>query len=130
MQNLVVYLCSIMSPQNASPRRGSHIGCMFYLSASFITLCVFKCLLKLLAWKDTNSHWLHLFDFSPLCVLKCFFKFPALADAKPHWLHMFEFVFVFVTLVCAIIFLSKLWFSRFLSITIDQETREEKGTGC
>ena len=37
-KNLVEYLCFLMFPQNASPRRGSHIGCMFYLSASDIWL--------------------------------------------------------------------------------------------
>ena len=29
----------------------------------FSSLCVFKCVLKLLTWEDAKLHWLHLFDF-------------------------------------------------------------------
>ena len=33
----------------------------------FSPLCVFKCVLKLPAWKDAKWHRLHLLDFSPMC---------------------------------------------------------------
>ena len=47
-----------------------HSGCAFAGSTIYTALCVFsfKCTLKLLAWEDASSHWLHLFDFSPPCV--------------------------------------------------------------
>ena len=45
-----------------------------------LSMCVFKCFLKLPASEDVKSHWLHLFDFSPLCVFKCLLKLPAQED--------------------------------------------------
>ena len=57
----------------------------------FSPLCVFKCVLKTLAEEDAKSHWLHLFDFSPVCIFKCVLKMSALGDAKSHW---FESIFV------------------------------------
>ena len=39
--------------------------------ARFVSLCVFKCLLKSPARKHVKSHCLHLFDFPPLCVCMC-----------------------------------------------------------
>ena len=61
-----------------SPKIGSHRGWKITLAEFFYfsPLCVFKCLLKLPAWEDEKSHWLHLFDFSPLCVFKCVLKWP------------------------------------------------------
>ena len=35
---------------------------------------VFKCILKLSAWANATSHWLHLNDFSPEWVFKCLAK--------------------------------------------------------
>ena len=40
----------------------------------FFSLCLFKCFLKELGSEHANSHWLHLFDFSPLWIFKCVFK--------------------------------------------------------
>ena len=61
----------LMTPQIASLRRDiATLVELFYFSP----LCVFKCLLKLLAREDEKLHWLHLFGLSPLCVFKCFFK--------------------------------------------------------
>ena len=37
------------------------------LGPDFYPGCAFKCVLKLSS-KETLSHWLHLFDFSPLCI--------------------------------------------------------------
>ena len=38
-------------------------------SFGFSPLCLFKCLVKLFAWKDARSHSLQLFGFSPVCLL-------------------------------------------------------------
>ena len=35
-------------------------------SKPMVSWCVFRCVLKLLAWEDALSHWLHLFNFSLL----------------------------------------------------------------
>ena len=40
----------------------------------FFPVWVLKCLLTLLARENVESHWLHLFDFSPLCIFKCLLK--------------------------------------------------------
>ena len=47
----------------------NHNGCTFLQ-------CVFMCVLKLPARDDAQSHWLHLFDFSPVCVFMCVLKLP------------------------------------------------------
>ena len=52
---------------------------------------VFKCLFKLPAREDANSHWLHLFDCSPVCVFRCFLKLLSWENAESHWLHLFWF---------------------------------------
>ena len=56
-----------------------------YLSAvsgePAISSCPFLCLFRPPASNDAQSHWLHLFDFSPLCVFKCVHKFPVSKDA-------------------------------------------------
>ena len=70
-------------------RMQSHTGCICLI---FSPLCVFKCVLKLLASEDAKSHWLHLFDFSPLCVFKWFLKLSTRWDAKSHCLHFWTFL--------------------------------------
>ena len=57
----------------------------------FTSLCVFKCVFKVLVYGDAKSHWLHLYDFPPVCFIKCVFKVLACVDAKSHWLHLFDF---------------------------------------
>ena len=56
-------------------RQLSHLpslrACSWCICCEFSPFCVFKCLLKVLAWEDAQSHWLHFFNFSPLCVFKC-----------------------------------------------------------
>ena len=75
-----VRLFSTVLFQMACSRRGlGDIGCI--CSFDFSRLCVFKCVLKLLAWDDAKSHWLHLFDFSPLCVFRCALKLPREEEA-------------------------------------------------
>ena len=54
------------SSKPASMDRLRKPGKMFYLSlflsasGNFSPVCLFTCVLKLLAWEDANSHWLHL----------------------------------------------------------------------
>ena len=55
---------------NINTKSWSHWLHLFHFSP----LCVFRCVLKLLAWEDAKSHRLHLFGFSLLCVLKCVLK--------------------------------------------------------
>ena len=66
-------------------------------------MCFFKCVLKLPAWEDAKSHWLHLFCFSPLCIFKCIFKLPAQKDA-------------IVTLVAFVWFFSTMFFQMCLQM--------------
>ena len=47
--------------------------------------------LKWPASENVESHWLHLFDFSPLWIVKCVLKLPTCKDLKSHWLHLFNF---------------------------------------
>ena len=54
---------SNVSSKRLQKRMHIHIGCI-----NLTPLYIFKCVLKLLAWEDAESHWLHLFDFSPLCL--------------------------------------------------------------
>ena len=64
--------------------RHSHIGCTWF---DFSPLCIFKCVLKWLAWEKARPHWLHLFDFSPLfefmAISIVFFKIFTLPSLKP-----------------------------------------------
>ena len=89
---LVAFVCicvlSIVSSNGQTEMMQSRVG---YTCWTFPLLCVFKCVLKLLASDDAYSHWLHLFDFSPLCVFKCLLKLPASDDAYLHWLHLLDF---------------------------------------
>ena len=43
-------------------------------------MCLFICLSKELRAEQAKSHWLHLFDFSPLCLFKCLLKWLAFED--------------------------------------------------
>ena len=76
-------LCGFISLQNGIQRRSQY--------HKFVVWCFIKCLLKLPAWDDSWSHWLHLCGFSPLCVLKCVLKLNDWEAAKSHWLHLYDF---------------------------------------
>ena len=47
-------------------------NCISRIDFGFCPLCVVKCVVKLIAWKDARSHLLRLFDFSPVCSLSVF----------------------------------------------------------
>ena len=73
-----------VSSNRLSKKRQSHIGCISFLQCVLSNVS--------LSWlPETNSHWLHLFGFSPVCVFKCLFKSPAQREALSHWLHLFDF---------------------------------------
>ena len=57
--------------------RGFACDDQWKISLFYTGLCLLICLLKELEAEQANSHWLHLFDFSPLCVFKCVLKSPA-----------------------------------------------------
>ena len=66
-------------------------NCISRIDFGFCPLCVVKCVVKLIAWKDARSHLLRLFDFSPVffkCLLKCHYR----EVAKSHKLHFFRFL--------------------------------------
>ena len=45
----------------------SRTGCTYLM---FLHYAFLKCLLKMSAWINAKSYWLHLFDFSQMCVYK------------------------------------------------------------
>ena len=47
-------------------------NCISRIDFGFCPLCVVKCVVKLIAWKDARSHLLRLFDFSPVYSLSVF----------------------------------------------------------
>ena len=47
-------------------------NCISRIDFGFCPLCVVKCVVKLIAWKDARSHLLRLLDFSPVCSLSVF----------------------------------------------------------
>ena len=63
------YCLGVTASASAHFRRCILIVCL-------LSFCVFKCLFKTLLQEETNSHWLHLSDFSPVCVFKWVFKMP------------------------------------------------------
>ena len=57
----------------------------------FLHCAFLKCLLKLLAWIDTKLYWLHLFDFFNCAFFKCLHKLSVWNDVNSHWSHLFDF---------------------------------------
>ena len=77
-----------MSPQVALMNK-----CVATLVAitSFSREWLFKCVLKVPAWIDVNSHWSHLFDYFLKWVFKRWLKPLAKTNIKSPWLHLRNF---------------------------------------
>ena len=65
-------VCFHLCPQIAGPKGSKDALVAFVLTYLH---CVFKNESSNVIYREnTESHWLHLFDFSPLCVFKCLLK--------------------------------------------------------
>ena len=107
MQNHTGNICWIflhcvlsnVSSKHLDQSMHSHTGCI--------------CLTFQMFPQITRSRILLLFDFSSMCVSKRILKLPAQADTNSHWLHLFDFSVCFHIVYCHFIifkiFIYHLW---------------------